>query len=1252
LRGVVFQRVLPTTELQVATVDLRALADDIRDREAYQIACKEAGKPFDLQCAPLLRMTLLRLRDEENILLFTMHHLISDGWSMGVFVDELVEIYEADIENRPCHLPSLSIHYSDHAEWQRKSLGEEEFARQTAYWRTRLGGIEVPLELPADRTRPAEQTFLGEVVTAPAPVPLIKRLEAFAHREDTSLFTVLLAAFNVLLYRYTHQEDICVGVPVAGRRLLETEALIGLFVNTLAIRTNLSGNPRFRDLLAEVQDVSLEAHANQDLPFEKIVEELQPRRSLAENPVFQVMMTVLKEPLSYRQLKSLRASAYVVATSSSLFDLTVFVVETADGSVWWRFQYSKDLFDAVRIQRMVLHYQTLLHSILQNPEGRIADLPLLTGEELQQFSDWNDTFADYPKKCVHALIADQVAHSPDRVAVVFEEKELTYSELHDQARRVAASLRDKAVVPDSVVAVCFERSLEMIVGVLGVLYSGAGYVPLDPAEPAARIAFKMADSGAKLLLTHRQLTARLSFNAGKCLLIENALTMPPGNVPETQDPEHLAYVAFTSGSTGKPKGVCVPHHALVNLLSAMQREPGLEENDSLLAVTNLSFDISALELFLPLIAGARVVIASRDAVVDGRKLLENLRRHAITTMQATPSTWQMLIEAGWTRADCRLKVLCGGEALPVRLANELTQRSASVWNLYGPTETTVWSSLSRIREHLPVTIGRPIQNTQFYILDRRMRRVPVGISGELYIGGDGLTNGYLNRPELTNERFVANPFSTDSCELYKTGDEVRYRPDGEIEFLGRLDFQVKVRGHRIELGEVEAIAAQYQDVRQTLAMVRQDAPGGARLVCYIVPHHGAHVCASELRAAMAEKLPDYMVPAIVILESLPVTANGKIDLTSLPATDERRRNGGKPRNQAEARLLTIWKQVLQLDRIGITDNFFDLGGHSLLGMRLLTEIDNAFGQRLPIATVFRAPTIAQMAAIMNQRIPMPRSSLITLQPQGYGPPLFVVPTAEGNALHYGDFVRVLGSDQPVYMLQPVGFEGERPLDRVQTIAEHFVREIRKVQPRGPYRLAGFCVGGIIAFEMAQQLVASGEEPPLLMLIETWHPSSVPLEPSAPAMLRPWIFFGRAVGRHLGALRGLPPDEVFRYLRGSGAIIKEIILRRDVYRGDRYKRYREIVVDATHRAASRYVPAPYPGPVLLFLAGNLQVEADSDTRLIWRDLARGGATVVRTRARDFGELVRKPHVRTIAENLAEPLREPSTASRVSSSRGRI
>lgn len=1050
---------------------------------------------------------------------------------------------------------------------------------------------------------------------------------------------MLLAALSVLLYRYSQREDICIGIPVAGRRLVETEALIGLFVNTLVIRTDLSGNKRFRDLLAEVRETSLEAYSNQDMPFERVVEELQPKRNLAHNPIFQVMMTALKEPLRDRSAGALTASRYLPGSSSSLFDLSVFFIEAADGSFWWRFQYGTALFDAARIKRMIGHYETLLNGILQNPDLRIGDMPLLTEAELEQLSRWNGPVAAYPKTCVHELIAEQVARSPNRIAVVFGAQRLTYAELHQQSLRVAAALRAAGAGSGSTVAILLDRSLEMIVGVLGVLHSGAAYVPLDLADPPDRVAFKLGEAGTRLVLTQGFQVGRLPTDSRQHTLIEDAMTTPPWNAVESQDPESPAYVIFTSGSTGKPKGVCVPHRALANLLASVQRRPGLTESDIFLAVTSLSFDISALELFLPLVTGARLVIAAKETAADGSKLLDSIRHNAVTTMQATPSTWRMLIEAGWSGSDCDLKVWCGGEALPTGLADELSKRSDSVWNLYGPTETTVWSSVGRVGEHRPVTIGSPIRNTQFYVLDRRMRRVPIGVAGELYIGGDGLSKGYLGRQELSREKFVPNPFESSGGKLYRTGDEVRRRDDGEIEYLGRLDFQVKVRGHRIELGEVEYCAGQCPGVKQAVAMVRNDSGGDQRLMCYVVLERGATLSPAELRASIKGKLPSFMVPVVVIVESLPLTENGKIDLARLPEPAEEETITGEPRDDLERRLLDIWKRVLGINRIGITDNFFDLGGHSLLAMRLLAEIDAVFSQHLPVATVFRAQTVEQMAAILGQRVAKPPSPVMTLQLRGDGPPLFLVPGAHHNPLLYADLARLLGFEQPVHLLQYTAFENNRePLERIEAIAEHFIGEIRKVQPRGPYRLAGFCLGGIVAFEMAQQLIASGEEPPLLALAEAWHPTSVPLVKGAPFRLRPWIFFGRGLVRHVSTALQFSPRDAFQYVRQKSSIIREMILRHDVYRGDRYKRYQDLIVEATYRAASRYVPTGYPGRISLFFASNLEVKANSDTRLCWRDFARKGSVVIRMDARDLSEILRRPHVEAIADNLSQQMRQ--------------
>jgi amino acid adenylation domain-containing protein len=1234
LGGEVFQRISPNADVEIPVVDLQTIPNNLREREAYETACAEARRPFDLQASPLLRLKLIKMGRNDYIFLFTMHHLVSDGCSMGVFVEELTEFYESRMEGRQCRLPRLSIQYSDFTRWQRESMEGEELDRQIRYWKTRLAGVPSLLELPADRARTAEQAFACGALSAPLSILTVEGLKALGQRNDTTLFGVLLAAFNVLLYRYSNQEDVCVGVSAAGRSHVETEGLIGLFVNTLVIRTDMSGNPRFRDLLAQVRDVLLDAQANQDLPFEKVVEEVQPRRSLAYHPLFQVMMTALKDPLRVRRFGSLTASPYVVANSTSSLDLAAFVIEAADGTLWWRLEYNTALFAPARIERMIRHYQTLLNSIVEKPERRIEDLDLLTLEELDKFSAWNNNVSKYPRTCVHELIADQSARSPNGIAVVFEDQSLTYAELHYRARQVAAALRAAGARLDSRVAICLERSLEMAAGVLGILQTGAAYVPLDPAQPLERLSLMVEDAGAKLLLTQRHLAARVSRFFSSYVLIEDASTMAPGAPLELQDPESLAYIMFTSGSTGRPKSVAVPHRAIVNLLTSMHTEPGLALDDRFLAVTNLCFDISALELFWPLVTGTRTVIAAKNVVSDGSKLLENLRRHGITIMQATPSTWRMLIGAGWNRANCDLKVLCGGETLTADLANQLIERSNSVWNLYGPTETTIWSSLTRVREHCPVSIGRPIQNTQFYVLDRRMRRVPVGIPGELYIGGDGLAAGYWNGSGLNRDGFVPNPFDSAGGRLYKTGDEVRYRDDGEIDYLGRLDWQVKVRGVRIELGEVEAVVKQHADIRQAVAIVREDVPGDQRLVCYVVLQDGAAVTPSDLRAYIKDKLPDYMVPTLVFLDSLPLTANGKVERVSLPAPVEDRRDREGPRNTFERRLLLIWKQVLRLDGIGIRDNFFDLGGHSLLAMHLLAEVERVFDRRLPVATIFTAQTVEQMAAALCQHCVKPASPLVAIQDRGRLPPLFIIPGAGGNPLAYADLGRFLGSNQPVYVLQYPGLDGERkPLERIEAIAEYFIREIQKVQPRGPYRLAGFCVGGLVAFEMAQQLVASGEEAPLLALIETWHPSSIPSTHGAPAVLRPFLFLVRGMSRHFGAMLRLPPRRAVRYFREKSAIVKEMLLYRDIYRGDRQKRYRDLIFEANYRAGSRYVPTAFAGHTQLFLAGGRHVEPDKDTRLVWRDLSES-CDVVRNAAPDAMDLLGKPQVEIFANNLAK------------------
>jgi amino acid adenylation domain-containing protein len=745
------------------------------------------------------------------------------------------------------------------------------------------------------------------------------------------------------------------------------------------------------------------------------------------------------------------------------------------------------------------------------------------------------------------------------------------------------------------------------------------------------------DAEVDLILTDSHLAERLSY--GRPVLIEDAWNMAPAKAEAPQDPESLAYILFTSGSTGQPKGVAVPHRAVVNLLAAMQHELRLSPDDRFLAVTNLCFDISALEIFWPLVTGARLVIAGQDTLFDGAKLITHLDQYGITAMQATPSTWRLLIEAGWTRATSDLKVLCGGEALPADLADQLTLRSDSVWNLYGPTETTIWSSLSRVKWDCPPAIGRPVRNTRFYVLDPRMRRVGIGLPGELYIGGDGLAAGYWNRPDLTRDRFVPNPFETGGGRLYRTGDTVRFRADGELEYLGRLDSQVKVRGMRIELGEVESVANEHPAIQQAVAIVREDAPGDQRLVCYAVVAHGTQTDAGGVREFLQRKLPDYMVPTVQLIDSLPITSNGKIDRKRLPALVAPAVVSAKPRNSVETRLLAVWKRVLGIAGIGIHDNFFELGGHSLLAMQLLAEVEKAFGTRLPVATIFSAQTVEQMAAVLSEGSVNPVSSAVAFQTDGGLPPLFIVPLADGSPFAYADLAKALGADQPVYVLEYLGLEAGKPLERIEEIAEYFIREIRKIAPRGPYRLAGFCMGGVIAFEMAQQLVAAGEEAPRLAMVETWHPSSIPTAGTAPAAFRSYRFLAEGVARHLAALSRLGPGEAIRYIREKSAIVKEMLLSRDVYRGNR-KHYEHRVFEANYRAGARYEPAYLPGCIRLFLAGGLEVDPALDTRLAWRDLSEE-VSITKSTGTDVIDLLKGQHMGAFAESLKIWLCEPET-----------
>ncbi|MEH1954356.1 amino acid adenylation domain-containing protein [Nostoc sp.] len=984
------------TNWTVAVVDLQHLPLTEQQTAAQKLLEQKAIEPFDLANDALIRATLVMLSSKEQCLLVCMHHVVCDGWSIGVFVQELEALYNAYSIDQASPLLPLPIQYADFAIWQRQWLQGDVLQNHLSYWEKQLANAPTFLPLPTDRPRPAVQTFNGSYHVFTLSVELTQRLLQLSQQQGCTLFMTLLGAYNTLLYRYTGQSDILVGTPIANRDRAEIEGLMGFFVNTLVMRTDLAGNPSFNELLLRLREMALSAYAHQDLPFETLVEALEPERDLSYTPLFQVMFVLLNAPMSEIELTELSVSGLPIGITTAKFDLTLSMENTPNGLFgWW--EYNTDLFDSSTIERITGHFVTLLEAIVANPSERISQLPMLTASEQQQLLvEWNDTSVDYPQdKCIHQLFEEQVERTPDAVAVVFDNQQLTYHELNCRANQLAHYLRSLGVGADVLVGICVERSLEMLVGLLGILKAGGAYVPLDPEYPQDRLSFILEDAQVSVLLTQQHLVEKLPQCQAQLVSLDTnwqfISQLPQGNPITNVQASNLAYVIYTSGSTGQPKGVQISHTAVSNFLSAMQQRPGITKQDTLLAITTISFDIAALEIFLPITVGACLVIARRDVTLDGRELFDLLVKSKATIMQATPATWRLLLDSNYQFSD--LKILCGGEALPWDLVSKLLARSASLWNLYGPTEATIWSSLCQLEstESL-ISIGRPIDNTQIYILDQNLQPVPIGVPGELHIGGAGLARGYLNRPELTQEKFIPNPFGRSrgaeeqgsrgaevlpnsqspipSPRLYKTGDLARYLPDGNIEYLGRIDNQVKIRGFRIELGEIEVALSQHPHVQASCVIAREDTPGDKRLVAYIVSQPQVTITISKLRSNLKEKLPDYMVPsAIVILESLPLTPNGKIDRRALPAPEpssELLEKYVAPRNPIEEILSLIWQQVLKVDLVGRHDNFFQLGGHSLLATQLISRVRSSLKVELPLRSLFAAPTIAELSHNIQQ----------------------------------------------------------------------------------------------------------------------------------------------------------------------------------------------------------------------------------------------------------------------------------------------
>ena len=1244
IEGQPVQVIHPFQPVAVREADLGAIPREGREAEALRLVTEEARRAFDLTVGPLIRVLLVRTGEENHILSVVTHHIIADQWSYGIIGRELVQRYNSFCEGHPgSEDPPLAIQYADFASWQRDWLRGQVLQDQLAHWKEKLAELPV-LTLPTDRPRRADQSFSGTHISLDLPHTLVNRLKQLSVQEGATLYMVFLAAFVTLLHRLTGQKDIAVGTPIANRNWLAIERVVGTFVNTLVLRTNVSGEPTFRTLLSRVRDAALNAYANQDVPFEKLVEELRPDRSHGGHPLVQVLFNFANTPFGRVDFKHLSWAPVEIDRGAAQFDLSLSIDPTVLGRAV--LEFSTELFDRASMERWLGHYLTVLEAITEAPDTPVSRLRLLNeAERRQMLVEWNDTLtSDLTDRCFPELFEDQVAKRPERIAVESLGQALTYAELNTRANQVAHHLLRLGVRPDDVVGIYMERSAGMLVCLLGIMKAGAAYLPLAPGLPPKRMTYMLQDSHARFLLTQDRLAKVLS-SAGLRVIIfdrewESISNQSQENPPAQAQPQHLAYVIYTSGSTGQPKGVEVEHRSLSNFLQSMRREPGLAEGDTLLSVTTLSFDIAGLELFLPLLVGASVIVASQDQAADGSWIRNQLEGSRVTVMQATPATWQMVLQDGW-KGNARLKVLCGGETLTRELALELLSRAGSVWNMYGPTETTIWSTTERVttREG-PVSVGRPIANTQVYVLDDQLEPVPIGIPGELYIGGMGLARGYRHAPELTASRFLANPFLRGGEWVYRTGDLARWLPDGRLDCLGRVDHQVKIRGFRIELGEIESVLRDTPGIKQCVVVARAHESGDKKLVAYVVADDSGIPDYGELRRRLKERLPVYMIPAAIIpLESLPLTPSGKIDRLALPAPSgyafESLNGRVHPRTRMELQLAAIWEQVLGVVNVGVRDNFFDLGGHSLLALQMMNAIEQTLGTRLAISLLFRAPTIESLAEVLNEEgCAVQWESLVAIQPSGTKPPFFAVPGVGGNVLVFAQLSRLLGPDQPFYGLQARGLDGmRRPFTSVPEMATHYIQEIKSVRPVGPYLIGGTCTGGVVAYEMAQQLSARGEWV-VLAIMESWHPRSYRAHRSRLRSF-PWLLqFG--AGKLMSSWReagSLPINEWPQYWHDKLQKLKRFLRRRVSHDGAERIPTSERVMAATYFAVSRYEPKPYAGRLLNIIASHRPlVGSAEDTRTEWSDLASVGDEPVAIPAEDSGRLFVSPHLEALAQHL--------------------
>jgi amino acid adenylation domain-containing protein len=1238
----------PDLYLKVPLIELSHLPEPEREASALRIATEDARQPLDLAQAPLLRAKVVRLAEDKHRLYLTLHHIIFDGVSIyRLLVPELSALYACYARGEAPSLPAPRLQYGDYAVWRERHLASDAMSRELRYWREKLSGELPELKLPADRTRPPVPSHRGAMETFHLSPELTASLKEFSHREGVTLYVALLAAFKAMLHRYSGQDDIVIGGVTDMRRRPELENVIGYFLNSVVLRTQPHGATTFRDYLREVQTTVVDALDASALPFDRVVREIAPRRDGSRHPLFQVLFSIQPPKPDYPNGWALTQMDVTVGTAK--FDLYLELDQEHDRIIG-RFLYSTDLFDAATIRRMIGHWQTLLRGVVLDPQCALARLPLLTPEEQRTILvDRNQTAQDYPPVTLHAWIEEQARRNPEAIAVECDGHSWRYSELMRRAQAIARLLDQAGAAHGTLVAIAMERSLNMVAGLVAILRLGGTYLPLDPGLPEARLALLIEDARPAIILADKTALTTVPPSGAALVLCEDAGTVTKDNISAPShypgDPEGLAYVLYTSGSTGQPKAVEIRHRSVVNVLAAMQRELDLRVDDRLLAVTTLSFDIAALELFLPLVTGARLIVASRADAGDPARLIPLIGRSGCTVMQATPATWRGLLAHGWA-GEQHLKILCGGEALSADLASSLLSRGAAVWNMYGPTETTIWSlrhQITALDETVP--IGRPLANTRTYILDGNGAPLPDLVAGELMIGGDGLARGYRNDPEQTATKFVSFA-SLGGERLYRTGDMARYRADGTIEFLGRSDNQVKIRGFRVGLEEVESAIASHPQIAACAVRAARDPSGESRLTAYLTGAQLSQRDIPAIRDFLRDTLPGYMVPTnYMVLSALPMTPNRKIDRKKLPEPEILgSAETIEPRDEIESILAEIWKSVLGLSKVSVDDNFFDLGGHSLLACVLVAQIQARFGRELPLVALFRGPTIASLAEILRSDAAPAFSHLVSLRPGGTGRPVFIVHGVFGNVLQVKELAERLTTKRPVYALQARGADPrQEPHSTIAEMVEAYVAAIRSVQPSGPYALAGYSFGGLVAYEMARWFRARGEAVDLLALFET----------DVYARYLPWrdklAYRLLLVRRVIEKLRILPAKAVPPYLLSKLAqvghrVLLWIGLRHDFVDlgnlvGPMAERYRQMY-EIGAREFVTFKPKPYDGKLSVFRISGPRYET-CDPMPIWRKVAAAVELFEIDGA--HGTIMERPYVATLASQFSRCLAASEFAS---------